>query len=93
MAVDPVVGQLLSLPYYAQCSQPGGIGTPALPSPTVGQMVGMFFPGCGHSIRSWDIRQASITGVPTKLICCPVCGFIQAFKTIDQFTKDEIIFA
>lgn len=90
---DPVAGQLLTLPYEPTFSQPGGVGTAVVPAITVGQKTGMFFPGCGHSIRSWDIRQQSIGGVTQKLVCCPECGYVQKFLSLSDFSKQEIIFA
>ncbi len=78
---DPVVGELIQRPYAPQCSQPGGPGTPVTPGILPEQRVGWFNPGCGHSIRHWDIIAVSVSGQPKKAITCPICGFVQAIKT------------
>jgi hypothetical protein len=79
--------------YYPIPTQPGGVGTPVVPAqppvqeatvltqpPYVGppqELLGRFFPGCGHSIMSWEVVLDTIAGEPAALILCPRCGYIQ----------------
>lgn len=61
MSSSPVLGQLLPEPYQPTPSQPGGIGTPVTdPTQKVDEHTGMFAPGCGHSINSYDIKQMAV---------------------------------
>jgi hypothetical protein len=60
---------------------------------TVGQKVGMFFPACGHSIRSWHITNISVGGTRFALVCCPMCGYIQRVMDPAQVYSEEIIYA
>jgi hypothetical protein len=78
---------------YPVFTQPGGPGTPTVPAqppiqevntptipPYVGppqEKLGRFFPGCGHSIMSFEIVLDSIAGSPAALVLCPLCSFIQ----------------
>ena len=79
---DPQVGDLLPRPgYLPTYSQPGGSGTPVTPGQTANQRTGWFYPGCGHSIRMWDIRDVSVGGAPKKAVCCPMCGYINSIRT------------
>jgi hypothetical protein len=41
------------------------------------EFTGRFFPGCGHSIMMWDLKEQSVCGVQSCLVCCPVCLYIQ----------------
>lgn len=90
---DPVLGQLLPEPYQPTPKQPGGIGHIVTdPTQTVGEKNGMFAPGCSHSINSYDIKQASVGGVPMKLACCPMCGWVQAILSVPAFDRDAFTF-
>jgi len=61
MSSSPVVGQLIPEPYQPTPKQPGGPGTPVTdPTQKVDEKTGMFSPGCGHSINSYDIKQLSV---------------------------------
>lgn len=40
-----------------------------------------FNPGCGHAIQSWEIKCAGVGGVPSAILCCPRCGWVQAIYT------------
>lgn len=42
---------------------------------------GLYYPGCGHSIMEWEVVRASVGGVPSALICCPICRYIQQIFT------------
>lgn len=79
--------------YYPIPTQPGGPGTPTVPAqppveetrvvtqpPYVGppqEHLGRFFPGCGHSIMSYEIARTTIGGAPAALVLCPLCNYIQ----------------
>lgn len=90
---DPVLGQLLPEPYQPAPKQPGGIGHIVTdPSQTVGEKNGMFAPGCGHSINSYNIQQSSVGGVAKKLATCPLCGWVQAILPVAQFDADPFTF-
>jgi hypothetical protein len=90
---DPALGQLLPEPYQPVPKQPGGIGHIVTdPTQTVGEKNGMFAPGCSHSINSYDIKQASVGGVPKKLAVCPMCGYVQAILPVAQFDSDAFTF-
>lgn len=72
--------------------QPGGPGTPVT-APTqpanpnektvtvyIGppqEHVGRFYPGCGHSIMSYEIVLVAVGGAPAALVVCPLCGYVQ----------------
>jgi len=89
---DPQVGTIWRKrtggPAY---TQPGGPGTPTIPTqppsqqpPTVPYYVGppqehlgRFYPGCGHSIMSYEVAQDTVNGAPAALVLCPLCGYIQ----------------
>lgn len=89
---DPVIGTLLyQKEGYPPFVQPGGPGTPTSPTqppqpqpPTVPVYVGppqehlgRFFPGCGHSIMSWEVASVTVGGAPAKALLCPLCSYIQ----------------
>ncbi len=81
---DPVIGQLFPSPSstYPAAKQPGGVGTAVTdPAQTINEKTGYFFPGCGHSIRSWLITRVAIGGVPSALVQCPVCSYVQNIYT------------
>lgn len=79
---------------YSRFTQPGGPGSPTSPTqppeteanvPTVPPYVGApqehlgrFFPGCGHSIMSWEVAFDTVAGRPAALLLCPLCAFIQS---------------
>lgn len=61
MSSSPVLGQLLPEPYQPTPKQPGGIGTPVTdPAQKVDEKTGMFAPGCGHFINSYNIQQMTV---------------------------------
>ena len=79
---DPQVGQLLPIPYLPTPSQPGGPGTPITdPVQVFSEKNGYYYPGCGHSINSYDVVGDSVGGVPSAIVRCPLCGFIQKIFT------------
>lgn len=91
---DPVVGELYRPPgtFRQPCIQPGGVGTPVTdPTQTVEERTGKFAPACGHSINSWDIFRAAVGGVPSALITCPLCWYIQSIVTPFTLLDDEEI--
>jgi hypothetical protein len=64
MSFSPVLGQLLPEPFQPTPKQPGGVGTPVTdPIQQVDEKTGMFAPGCGHYINSYDIKQMSVDQV------------------------------
>lgn len=67
---------------YPTPVQPGGAGTVVTaPTQTTDEHTGDFFPGCSHSIRSWDIRIRAVNGCLSALICCPLCQYVQRIIT------------
>jgi hypothetical protein len=36
----------------------------------------MFFPACGHAIRSWEAVVDEYNGAPAAFILCPLCSYI-----------------
>jgi hypothetical protein len=78
---------------YPQFTQPGGPGTVALPQQAINELNGMFRAGCGHSFNSWLILTQSdpVQGV-VKLVCCPVCTYVQNQYTLDAFNQQDFIF-
>jgi len=65
-----------------QALQPGGIGTPVtMPAQTDGEKLGLWVFGCGHFFINIDVFSVSIGGVPSALLCCPVCLYIQRIVT------------
>lgn len=77
-----VVGQLDPVDYVPKPVQPGGIGTPVtMPTQTVAEHNGRFMPGCGHSIMAYEVDHIAISGVPSALVKCPLCGWIQSIWT------------
>ena len=90
---EPVVGDLLPEPYQPKPKQPGGPGTPVTdPTQTVGEHVGMFMPGCSHSINSYNIQQTTIDGIQQILACCPMCGWVQRILPATTFDADPFTF-
>lgn len=68
----------------------GSSQTPNANEPTsvknpLNQSTGQFFPGCGHSINSWNVQNVSVGGVPMKAITCPLCGYLQNTMTEAEF--------
>jgi hypothetical protein len=79
---NPILGALYPAPYLPKSKQPGGPGTPVVdPTQTVEEKNGYYYPGCGHSVNSYDVQQTSVNGIPSKLVTCPICGFLQAIIT------------
>ncbi len=79
---DPVQGTLLpvtSEDFQPVCTQDVN-GVVIDLTQTVGERNGKFFPGCGHSINSWEIRFAAVAGVKKALIVCPLCRYIQSIR-------------
>ena len=90
---DPVIGTIWRRrhggPLY---TQPGGPSTPTIPTqppspqpPTIPVYVGppqehlgRFYPGCGHSIMSYEIALDTVGGAPAALVLCPMCEYIQS---------------
>jgi hypothetical protein len=95
---DPVIGTLYvkpGVPQPPRYTQPGGQGTPVVPTqppqpqpvtqpPYVGppqEHLGRFFPGCGHSIMSYEVVYVAVGGVPSAALLCPMCGYVQNLYT------------
>lgn len=90
---DPQIGQLFPEDYQPFPKQPGGQGTPVTdPVQQVDEKCGMFTGGCGHWFNSWCIRQGSVGGVPMKLTCCPLCGYLQAILPVAKFDGDPFTY-
>jgi hypothetical protein len=93
---DPVIGQQIpNTPQQREYTQPGGIGTPTFPQQTTDEMNGRYYPGCGHSITAYDVRQQGIGDPPVSsaLACCPLCGFLQTIVTpYSDFINSDTIF-
>jgi hypothetical protein len=65
MANEPVVGELLPVPYVPAPEQPGGVGTPVTdPVQMVSEKNGFYYPACGHSINSYDVSCEVAGGAP-----------------------------
>lgn len=52
--------------------------TPATNPTPYNERAAYFFGGCSHCIRSWEIKQTTLNGAPAKLVCCPLCGWVQS---------------
>jgi hypothetical protein len=98
---DPVVGQIYNVDLigiYPSAVQPGGIGTPVtMPAQSLGEKNGKFFPGCGHSIMSWEILSHPVGGIRSAIICCPLCRYVQRiitpYEAIHDTVQNPYIFA
>lgn len=78
----PVVGEIFDpQDYNPKFTQPGGPGTAVFPAQQTGELVGMWFSGCGHSFNAWMVDCVAVAGVPTAVIMCPVCRFCQRLIT------------
>lgn len=88
-----IVGGLYPHPdYLPQPTQPGGTGTPVTdPSQTVDEHQGQFMPGCTHSINTWMLIRDGVDGVPSDIVCCPMCGWIQQIQPAGFFDNVPII--
>jgi hypothetical protein len=51
--------------------------TPATNPIPYNERSAMFFPGCGHCIRSWEVVFDTVANAPAALLLCPLCGYIQ----------------
>lgn len=79
---DPILGELLPVPYLPSSSQPGGPGTIVTdPTQTVQEKNGFYYPGCGHSVNSYDVSRSAVGGVPSAIVKCPVCGYVEQIYT------------
>lgn len=80
---DPQVGQLWPLgDDYPTPVQPGGPGTVVTSPPQdIGEKIGMWTTGCGHFFNNWAIYKVAVGGVPSALVCCPLCGYISRIIT------------
>jgi hypothetical protein len=92
---DPTVGSLAPVSFVPPPYQPGGPGTPVVfPFETVNNFLnektGMFYPGCGHSIMHWEIAWCSVGGVPSAIVKCPLCGYINSIWTPASLIEDVI---
>ena len=93
------IGQLTPQGNYVFgiAAQPGGPPNPVTdPAQTTDEHTGDFYPGCSHSIRSWDVKFAAVEGIPSALVCCPICGYLQKIITpaSDLYNEsNSIIFA
>lgn len=79
LGADLAVGQLMPNDgSYPIAVQGGGLGTPVTNIlQTQGEMLGLWVAGCGHWFNNYDVRFAEVGGVPSALVCCPLCLFIQ----------------
>ena len=59
-------------------SQPGGIGTQVFPAQPLGEHSALYTAGCQHWFNCYEIYQADdpYNLVQVKLLCCPLCSFI-----------------
>lgn len=79
---DPVIGELLPVLYLPKSDQPGGIGTVVTdPTQTVEEQNGLYHPGCGHSVNSYDVSRAAVGGITSAIVKCPICGYVEAIFT------------
>ena len=74
---------------YPTFAQPGGIGTPTFPQQQVGELIGMWFAGCGHSFNHWMILCISLGCGQSALIECPICSYIQRIITPYSLIQDN----
>ena len=52
--------------------------TPATNPTPYNERAAMFFPGCGHCIRSWEVQLDTVDCETMALLLCPLCHYIQA---------------
>jgi hypothetical protein len=57
------------------------IGNPPVARDPLNQINGQWNSGCGHVINSWEVRQDTVDGVLSAIVCCPLCGFVQQIIT------------
>lgn len=91
------VGDLIPIPYLPKPSQPGGPGTPITdPVQTVYEKNGFYYPGCGHSINSYDVVREAVDGIPSAIARCPICGWVEIIFTpaslFDNMPGSQILF-
>lgn len=59
------------------------------------EKLGRFFPGCGHSINSWEVVLSEVDGQPSQpcaLVLCPLCGYIQnIYSPANNLLEQEYI--
>ena len=80
------------VPVTTQGPTPTGAYPPAVDPTPSAEQASMFFPGCGHAIRSWQIARAAIGGVPSALVTCPLCGWVQSVRSpFNLLDLEEII--
>ena len=79
---DPFLGELLPVPYVPTPSQPGGPGTVVTdPVQNIQELNGYYHPGCGHSVNSYDVARAAVGGIPSAIVKCPICGYVEKIFT------------
>lgn len=65
-------------------------GPPGAPWAQPNAAVSRYAPGCGHRITRYDIRQEEADAglgetEPAKVLCCPVCGYVQRRMPLSQY--------
>jgi hypothetical protein len=70
-------------------SQPGGTGNPVFPQQQQGELIGMWFAGCGHSFNNYMVTFRSIGCGPSALLQCPLCSWVQRVWTPASLIYDN----
>jgi hypothetical protein len=69
-----------------QNGTPPNFYTPTTNPTPYNERAAMFFPACGHAIRSWEVRWDAVNGDTMALIVCPLCGYL-----VDILTPQEAL--
>jgi len=77
----PVTDPTQPCTVYPNGGPPPTAYTPQTNPTPYNERAAMFFPGCGHAIRSWEVRWDAVNGEQMALICCPLCGYLQDILT------------
>lgn len=88
---DPQQGDLRTRSYLPACKQDPVTKVVTDPVQTVQEKTGRFYPGCGHSINSFEILFEKVAGVKKALIVCPICGYIQRIADPAEVADDTYV--
>jgi hypothetical protein len=75
-AGNPVVDPAQPAVIYIDTPENGY--TPATNPTAWAEKANMYQSGCGHTLRSWDIRSDTVNGAPALVQTCPLCGWLAA---------------
>jgi hypothetical protein len=52
-----------------------GLAPAVVPIP-YNEQAARFHADCGHSFQSYEVKRCAVGGVPSAVLCCPICSFV-----------------